>query len=143
MKKNKKTGSVLKLFLSTIILVYSTVIQFSIPSFVLCFGDDGHIAFEQTGGDNQCDHEDERDHPIHKHKNLAHQKDDCQDIPLLNVFSSLYLEKNGKIKLFNLALESGKTYKSSYYLATRLNLFNDFAFIHSSMKSLQATILLI
>ena len=78
MKKNKVTNRIALSFLSLLILAYSTIIQFSIPSIVLCFGDDGHIAFEQSGQNFQCvDFEKDDDHSLDGDKNLAQQEDHC------------------------------------------------------------------
>ena len=144
MNKKKKSNSFATLLLSALILAYSTIIQFSIPSIVLCFGDDGHIAFEQTGNNFQCDKiGDDGSQPTHKQNNLSHQEDDCQDIPLLNVLSALYLEKDGKTKIFKRALVSVKINKINTHLVAQINTNKEATIIHSSMKSLQATILLI
>jgi hypothetical protein len=144
MKTNKKSNSFIILLLSALILTYSTILQFSIPSFVLCFGDDGHIAFEKTGDNFQCEkREDNRDHPIHKHKDLSHQEDDCQDIPLITVLSNLYLEKDGKIKPVKLALISEKLNTKNTGSVANFDINTDTTIINSSMKSLQTTILLI
>ncbi len=144
MKKNKTTNNIAISLLSVVILVYSTILQFSMPSIVLCFGDDGHIAFEQSDDNYQCvDFDDNKDHPLNKHKNLSHQEDDCQDIPLMNVLSALYLEKNGKIKTLKLANFDVKIKTIKTHLVSHFDIHKDLTIIHSSMKSLQATILLI
>jgi len=86
--------------LSLLMLVYTTVLQFSIPSVVLCFGDDGHIAFEQSDANFNCvDINEDSNLPVSNTPDLIGQSDDCQDIPLLNVLSTLYLEKDTKIKI--------------------------------------------
>ena len=86
---------------------------------------------------------DEKDHPIHKHKNLSHNQDDCHDLPLMTVLSTLYLEKDGKIKIDKLGVISifVSTIKSD--LVSHIDLNKQTTIVHTSMKSLQATILLI
>jgi len=130
--------------LSLLILAYSTVLQFSMPSFVLCFGDDGHIAFEQSDENYHCVETDtEDDHPIHKHKNLSHQEENCQDIPLKTVLLTFYLKKDGEIKTVIPIIASVTINKVNAYLDSHFNIDIDDPIIHSSMKSLQSTILLI
>jgi len=144
--KNKKIriNRVKILLLSILILAYSIILQFSIPSIVLCFGVDGHIAFEDTGDKFQCvKMEDVNDHPIHKHKNLSHQEDDCQDLALMTVLSTLYLKKDGKIKTEKLVAASVTLNKKKTDIVPHINLENEDTIVNSSMKSLQVTILLI
>ena len=142
--KNKRINRITILFLSGLILAYSTILQFSIPSIVLCFGDDGHIAFEQSDDDYQCvDFGDNKDHLQNKHKNLSHQEDDCQDIPLMTVLSTLYLEKDGKIKTVKVSGGSVKVSTKKSDLVSHVDLDRETTIIHSSMKILQSTILLI
>ena len=144
MKKNKTINNITISLLSVFILAYSTILQFSMPSIVLCFGDDGHIAFEQSDDNYQCvDFGDNKDHPLNKHKNLSHQENDCHDIPLMNVLSALYLEKDGKIKTLKLTAFDPKINTIKTHLVSHFDIHKDFTIIHFSMKSLQATILLI
>jgi len=132
------------LFLSGLILAYSTILQFSIPSIVLCFGDDGHIAFEQSDDDYQCvDLGDNKDHLQNKHKNLSHQEDDCRDIPLITVLSNLYLEKDGKVKTVKFCQDSTIIKYKNTNLVSHVGFSKQATIIHSSMKSLHTTILLI
>jgi hypothetical protein len=144
MKRLKVLDKISISMLSILILIYSIVLQFSIPSFVLCFGDDGHIAFEQSEHDFQCvgldDHEDQL---MDNHKNLSHQNDDCEDIPLLNILSTPFLEKDGKSKNVKLTLIDTKNKTINTYLVLRFDINKDSTIIHSSIKSLQATVLLI
>jgi hypothetical protein len=132
------------MFLSVSILVYSTILQFSVPSIVLCFGNDGHIAFEQTDDNNECaKNGNDEDYPIHKHKNLSHQEDDCQDIPLMTVLSTLYLEKDGKIKTVKFCPGSAVIKYKNTNLVSHFGIHKENTILYSSMKSLQATVLLI
>ena len=142
--KNKLINRITILLQSLSILAYSTILQFSIPSIVLCFGDDGHIAFEQSGDNFKCDEtEDPSDHPVHKHKNLSHQEDDCQDIPLTTVLSNLYLEKDGKAKTVKLFQGSAIIKIKNSDFDSRFNIHQKDSILHSSMKCLHTTILLI
>ena len=139
---DKRINCITRLLLSIAVLAYSSLLQFSLPSIVLCFGDDGHIAFEQSGDNFKCDEtEDSGDHPIHKHKNLSHQEDDCQDIPLTTVLSNLYLEKDGKVKTVKLYQDSTLVKYSD--LVSHSDLIIEHTFLYSSMKTLHVTILLI
>ena len=129
--------------LSLLMLVYTTVLQFSIPSVVLCFGDDGHIAFEQSDANFNCvDINEDSNLPVSNTPDLIGQSDDCQDIPLLNVLSTLYLEKDTKIKIkLDIIDENVNIINISTFSHFERNHF--YTVIHPSMKSLQATILLI
>jgi hypothetical protein len=144
MKRNKTINKITLPLLSLLILTYSTVLQFSIPSIVLCFGDDGHIAFEQSEEDFPCtDLGDHNNHRADNHTDLAHQDDDCEDIPLINLFSTPFLEKNGKSK--DIKATTIEIYSKSInaHTVSNLELNKDSTIIHSSLKSLQSTILLI
>ncbi len=48
----------LNIILSFSLLLQALVFQVALPNLVLCFGDDGHIAFELLGESSQCDHND-------------------------------------------------------------------------------------
>jgi len=144
LNKNKTINNIGISLLSLLILTYSTVLQFSIPSVVLCFGDDGHIAFEQSDANHQCiDDVDNFTRLGNKYTDLSNQDDDCRDIPLVNISSALYLEKNGKIKIFKPALVDSKIKAIKACLVPHPEIKNEFMIIQSSMKSLQSTILLI
>jgi hypothetical protein len=141
---DKRISRITRLLLSIAVLAYSSLLQFSLPSIVLCFGDDGHIAFEQSGDNFKYDEtEDSGDHPIHKHKNLSHQEDDCQDISLMTVLSNLYLKKDGKIKLVKLAAVLARINTKNTDLVSHFNQDKEATIIHSSTKCLQTVILLI
>ena len=144
MRKNKTTNKITISLLSLLILGYSTVLQFSMPSVVLCFGDDGHIAFEQSEDDSQCaDLGDHKDHLADNHNDLSHQNDDCKDIPLINLLSTPYLDKDGKSKIVKLAVVDTISKTINAYSISHCDINKNSTIIHSSMKSLQATILLI
>lgn len=49
---------ILNFGLSFFLTLQAMVFQVALPDVVLCFGDDGHIAFELQGKTNQCDHDD-------------------------------------------------------------------------------------
>ena len=141
---DKRISRITRLLLSIAVLAYSSLLQFSLPSIVLCFGDDGHIAFEQSGDNFKCDEtEDSGDHPIHKHKNLSHQEEDCQDISLMTVLSNLYLEKDGKIKTVKVSTVLARINTKCTDLDSHLNSHQKDSILYSSMKSLHTTILLI
>ena len=144
MNKNKTTKNIAISVLSVLILVYSTVLQFSMPSVVLCFGDDGHIAFEQSDENNQCvDVDDNITLPVNNSTDLSDQKEDCQDVPLINVLSALYLEKNSKIKTVKPAVFDVTVDTIKAHLVSKIGIRNSYNIIHTSKKSLQTTILLI
>ena len=46
----------LNIIISFSMLVQAAVFQVALPNLVLCFGDDGHVAFELQNGSSQCDH---------------------------------------------------------------------------------------
>ncbi|HES59123.1 MAG: hypothetical protein JW956_03615 [Calditrichaceae bacterium] len=46
----------LKILLSLSLLLQTMVFQVSLPNLVLCFGEDGHIAFEWQDNTNHCAH---------------------------------------------------------------------------------------
>ena len=144
MKKNNIINKITLPLLSMLILVYSTVLQFSVPAFVLCFGDDGHIAIEQSEHDFQCigldGHEDQL---IDNHKDLSHQNDDCEDIPLSNLLSTPLLEKDGKSKNVKLTVIGTKIKTINTCSVSPFDINIDSTIIHSSIKSLQTTVLLI
>lgn len=144
MKKNKTINKITLPLLSLLILTYSTVLQFSIPSIVLCFGDDGHIAFEQSEEDFPCT--DSGDHDAHlanNHKVLSGQDDDCEDIPLINLFSTPFVEKDGKSKNVRTTLIDIYTKTINDNSVQNLDFKKVTTIIHFSRKSLQSTILLI
>jgi hypothetical protein len=144
MKRNKTIYNITITLLSLLILAYSTVLQFSTSSFVLCFGDDGHIAFEQSDENYQCgDLDDNKDHPLNKHKNLSHQEDDCNDLQLLNILTTLFLEKDGKTKIAKLTVIDATVDILQVHFLSKSEIHNSYNIIQPSMKSLQATILLI
>jgi hypothetical protein len=144
MKKNKTTYNITITLLSLLILGYSTVLQFSLPSVVLCFGDDGHIAFKQSEDDFQCnDLSDQNDHLADNHINLSHQDDDCDDIPLINLLSTPFLEKDGKSKNVKLDVVDRNSKTVNTYLVTHFDINRDSTIILTPMKILQATVLLI
>jgi len=144
MNKNKITNYIAMLLLSMLILAYSTALQFSMPSIVLCFGEDGHIAFEQSDENNQCvDVDYNFILPVNSYTDLSDQKDNCQDIPLINILSALYLKKDSKITTAKLAVFTGTVDTIKVHLVSHFDIYQDFTIIHSSMKSLQNTILLI
>ena len=130
--------------LSMLILAYSTILQFSMPSIVLCFGEDGHIAFEQSDGNHPCgDVDDYFTLPVNNCTDLSGQKDDCQDVSLLNILSALYMQKDGKIKIVKPAVVDIKIKTIKTCLVYQSDINKDSTIIPSSMKSLQATILII
>ena len=132
------------LLLSMLILAYSTILQFSIPSIILCFGEDGHIAFEQSDGNTHCIAVDNNyTLPVNNCKDLTNQKDDCQDIPLKNILSALYLGKDGKIKTIIYTVADTKVHTIKANTNSHFDINNEFFIIHSSIKSLQTTILII
>lgn len=143
MIKNKPTDNILVILLSLIFMAYSTVLQFSTPSIVLCFGDDGHIAFEQSGENYQCIDIVDNTIPVNTHSDLSGQKDDCRDVPLQSILSSLYLEKDGKPKNVKLEVLGTNIKTIKAYPLSHLNIIKDSTIIHTSMKNLQSTILLI
>jgi hypothetical protein len=144
MKRLKVSKKILISILSLLLLMYSTVLQFSMPSFVLCFGDDGHIAFEQSEHDFQCigldDHDDQL---IDNHKDLSHQNNDCEDLPLFNLLSTPLLEKDGKSKNVKLTVIDTKIKTINTWSISPFDINKDSTIIHSSIKSLQTTVLLI
>ena len=72
LNKNKTIKNIGISLLSLLILTYSTVLQFSMSSVVLCFGDDGHIAFEQSDVNHQCDDiEDDITRPVNNFSELS------------------------------------------------------------------------
>jgi hypothetical protein len=120
------------------------VIQFSLPSFVLCFGSDGHIAFEQY--DDECRFDQPGEHKSHlesKHENLSHQNRDCEDIPLTNHFSSPFIEKDGKSKNFKLLTVTKFSHSQKAFPILQFKIDEDSAIILSQTKSLQTTVLII
>ena len=130
--------------LSLLILVYSTVLQFSMPSVVLCFGNDGHIAFEQfEDGYPFVDSDEHGDHLPGSHENLSHQDEECNDILLINLFSIPFLEKESISKNFKLSIAN------NYFKTTNFNYISHFKVLkkpitmHSSIESLQSIILII
>ena len=130
--------------LSLLILAYSTILQFSIPSVILSFGEDGHIAFEQSDENNQCvDVDDDFILPVNNCSDLSDHKDDCQDVPLKNVISTLYLGKDHKIKTAKPVIFDETVSTIIVNPISPFDINNEFPFIHSSMKSLQTTILII
>jgi len=144
MSKNKISNYLTILLLSVLILAYSTVLLYSMPSIVLCFGEDGYIAFENSDENNQCiDNDNNFTLPLNNCTDLSDQTDNCQDVPLIYVLSALYLKKDGKIKTANLALGDLTVDPIKAYLKSKIEIRSNYNIIHTSMKSLQATILLI
>ncbi len=144
MNKNKTTNNIAITLLSLLILAYSTVLQFSMPSIVLCFGEDGHIAFEQSDENYQCvDINDNANLPVNKCPELSDQKNDCQDVPLISILSTLYLKKDSKSKTAKLAIVDVTVDTIKDYLVSKIEISNKYNIIHPSMLSLQTTILLI
>ncbi len=144
MNKNKITNNIAISLLSLLILAYSTILQFSMPSIVLCFGDDGHIAIEQSDDNYHCtDFGANEDHPLNNHKNFSHQEDACQDLPLIYILTTLFLEKDGKIKTVKLAVIDITVDILKAHFLSKSEIRNNYNIIHPSMKSLQTTILLI
>ncbi len=143
MNKNKLINYIALLFLSVVLLAYSTVLQFTMPSIVLCFGNDGHIAFEQSDKNFQCiDIEGDDDHATHEHENLAHDEDHCEDIPLSNLFSALFMGDDGKIK--HVKISSVNTKNRTLKTDIDLHQYNSTIVVtHAAMKSLKSSILLI
>jgi hypothetical protein len=143
-QKNKKIYKLTLSLLSLVILAYSTVLQFSIPTIVLCFGEDGHIAFEQSELNFSCaDSGDHKDHLMDNHNDLSHQDYDCVDIPLIHLLSTPLLEKYGKVKTVKATVVVVYSKIINAYTVSNLDLNKDATIIHSSIKSLQAIILLI
>jgi len=113
-------------------------------SVVLCFGDDGHIAFEQSDVNHECDDiEDNITRGVNNFSELSDLDDTCQDIPLVNNLSVLYLEKDGKIKIFKPAAVDRKIKTIKACLVAQSEINKESTIIQSSMKSLKVTILLI
>jgi len=144
MKRMKIADKISISMLSLIILVYSTMLQFSVPSVVLCFGNDGHIAFEQAEDWYPCmDLNKQGDNLIGNHESLSHQEEDCNDIPLINLFSIPFIEKECKSKNFEISIVDNY-YKMTYSnFISHLNLLKESIAIHPTVENLQTTILLI
>ncbi len=144
MKSLKIADKIYVLLLSLLILVYSSVLQFSMPSVVLCFGDDGHIAFEQSEYEYLCmDSNEHSDHLASSHEHFSHQDEGCKDIPLINLCSPPFVEKESKLKNFKLTKfdnHINTIYTNSF---PHFNILIDSAANHTALEGLQTTILLI
>ena len=133
------------LFLSLYVLTYSIILPFSLTPMVLCFGDDGHIAIEPACSTYACgDPADRFDHLIQKHENLTGQETDCRDVALINVSSTLYLEKTTKLKNIS---EQRSTHPTAQISKPYSKVRSEFILKNISnkpaLKNLQTTILLI
>ena len=144
MKRLKIADKISISILSLLLLVYLTVLQFSMPSVVLCFGDDGHIAFEQSEDGYPCtDLNEHGDNPTGRHENLSHQDEGCNDIPLINLFSIPFIQKECKSKNFKISMVDNY-FKITYSnFISLLTIQKKSITIHPTVESLQTTILLI
>ena len=130
--------------LNLLILAYSTVLQFSLPSVVLCFGDDGHIAIEQIEIDYRCaDFSKHNDHFVDGCINLFHQNNECEDLPLINLFSIPFIEKESKTKNLKSTVVDDNIKTITTCSISHFDIYKDCRILLSTMKSLQTTILLI
>ena len=144
MKRLKIKDKISISLLSLLILAYSTVLQFSLPSVVLCFGDDGHIAIEQFEIDYRCaDFTEHKDHFADGCINLSHKNNECEDIPLINLFSIPLVEKLNKTKNFKSTAVDNYIKTATTCSISHFDKYKDSRILLSSMKSLQTTILLI
>ena len=144
MKNNKIACKITIPLLSLLILVYSTVLQFSLPSVVLCLGSDGHIAFEQS--DDNCRFVDSgahRNHLADDHKNLSHQDEDCDDIPLVKLFSLPFVEKDGTSKQARLPAANTGGMNTDVLSIAQFDINSGSKIILPTIKNLRTTILLI
>jgi hypothetical protein len=114
------------------------------PSIVLCFGDDGHIAFEQSEDDYQCgDLAEQKNQFTTNHRDLSHQNDDCEDIPLINLLSTPFLIKDRNSKNIKLAAVETNIKTINAFSITHTNITNNSIITPPSSKCLQSIILLI
>jgi hypothetical protein len=144
MRKNKIAYKIIISLLSLLLLVYSTVLQFSLPAVVLCFGDDGHIAFEQSELENPCvDTTEHGDYLIGSHENLSHQDEDCNDIPLINLYSIPFIEKESKSKTLKLSIVENYSKFTNTSFISQFNIVQKSTTNHPILECLQSTILLI
>ena len=77
------------------------------------------------------------------HINLSHQDDDCEDIPLINLLSTPFLENGSKSKNVKLAVVDRYSKTVNTYLVTHFDLNRDSTIILTPMNILPATVLLI
>ena len=125
-------------------LVYTTVLQFSLPSVILCFGSDGHIAFEQAQDNCRIDNSGVQEtHLADNHSNLVHQDADCYDITLSGLFSLPLVEKAGKSKNTMLSATITNCISLNVCSVSLSEINNDLAITLASRKGLQTTILII
>jgi len=144
MNKVKIADKISILMLSLLILLYSTILQFSVQSVVLCFGDDGHIAFEQSEVGYPCVDSDEHgNHLIDSHENLSHQDGGCNDVSLINFSSNPYIGKECKLKNFKLSPVDIRLKTSNSINISPFNFLINPIIIHPTTESLRNTILLI
>jgi hypothetical protein len=128
------------------IFTYLLILPISLPSLVLCFGEDGHIAIEPScKTTDQCNELlDRLHHLIKTHENLAPQEEDCRDVALINVSSTLYQEKTVNLKnIYNhiAAIPAVQLFTRISNVPYESNQ-NTYFFL-TSLKSLQTMILLI
>jgi hypothetical protein len=143
MKYSAMADKISIILLSLLILAYSSVLQFSFPSIVLCVGSDGHFAFEPSEVNHQClDSEEYSDHVADKHKSLSHQDMGCEDIPLMNLFVLPFLEKESKSQQVKMLVVNDSVNKSDSPSTSYSELKNNDRIHHPTIQCLQTTILL-
>jgi hypothetical protein len=75
------------------VLVQALFFQVDLPQLVLCFGDDGHIALENSDG-VICDHQENvLAKAVKKLQSISGRHDDCKDVVLDWHFSNADLTK--------------------------------------------------
>jgi len=144
MRKKKTTSKLPVLLLSMVLLTYSTVLQFSIPAVVLCFGEDGHIAFEQSDDKFRCiDGGEGIDLRAERCNSLSRQDKHCDDIPLISLIITLFPGKGSYsacFKLFAIDLNSNIV---DVFSCDHRNINNISPPVYPAMKIVQSSILLI